>query len=270
MTAWRTCTGTCSMLTSTRLPSGGTILAISEPSLARMVETWLVRMSPGLGMSTMKYAMAKVTIGNSTNTAAQIAAARRTHFQLTWCAQLQSARRAGVPCPVGPPRCPGGGADPSGGCAPRPGRSRRGEPARPSIAALTSSSASHCRGFDGGLSNAALTSSMGSGRRGDRSSMTGGRIVVNRSSGAARRRRPCPDGVPVPPASGRSESGRSGSGRSPLACLPTGPVADARASLDDWSWCPSLFNGRAGAVARRPCAAAALRRACRAEHVRLD
>ena len=42
------------MLTSTRLPSGGTIFAISLPSLARIVDTWLVRMSPGLGMSTMK------------------------------------------------------------------------------------------------------------------------------------------------------------------------------------------------------------------------
>ena len=46
------------------------ILAISEPSLARIVETWLVRMSPGLGMSTMKYAIANVTIGSSTSTAA--------------------------------------------------------------------------------------------------------------------------------------------------------------------------------------------------------
>ncbi|COY59455.1 Uncharacterised protein [Mycobacterium tuberculosis] len=54
ITAWRTCIGTWLRLTSTRLPSGGTILAISEPSLARIVETWLVRMSPGLGTSTIR------------------------------------------------------------------------------------------------------------------------------------------------------------------------------------------------------------------------
>ena len=46
----------------------------------------------------------------------------------------------------------------------------------------------------------------------------------------------------------------------------TGPLA----SPDDWSWRPSLFNGRARAVARRPGAARPLGRACRAEHIRLD
>jgi hypothetical protein len=53
------------MPTSARLPSGGTIFAIWLPSLARMVETWLVRMSPGLGMSTMTYAIANVMIGSN-------------------------------------------------------------------------------------------------------------------------------------------------------------------------------------------------------------
>nr|CRL70086.1 hypothetical protein CPGR_00396 [Mycolicibacter nonchromogenicus] len=38
---------------STRLPSGGMILASSDPSLARIVDTWLVRMSPGEGTLVM-------------------------------------------------------------------------------------------------------------------------------------------------------------------------------------------------------------------------
>ena len=44
------------------------------------------------------------------------------------------------------------------------------------------------QGAEAAPSNAALTSSMGSGRRGDRSSRTGGRTVVIRSSGGSGRR----------------------------------------------------------------------------------
>jgi hypothetical protein len=57
-------------------------LAISLPSLARIVDTWAVRMSPGLGTSTIMYAIANVTIGSSTAITVATIRPRRTHFQL--------------------------------------------------------------------------------------------------------------------------------------------------------------------------------------------
>jgi hypothetical protein len=92
------------MLTSTRLPSGGTIFASSLPSLARMVDTWLVRMSPGLGTSTIMYAIAKVTMGSRIITAAAATSPRRTHLQLI-CGPCPGCLRGGRP---GGPPPPGG------------------------------------------------------------------------------------------------------------------------------------------------------------------
>ena len=140
------------MPTSTRLPSGGTIFAISLPSLARMVDTWLVRMSPGLGTSTITYAIANVMIGSSTASTAVTASPRRTHFQL-----ILTARVRGRP----------GGPDPGARRTAAAGRRRR---------------------LGGGVpSSAALTTSIGSRRRGSPASVTGGRTMVSRSSGAGGR-----------------------------------------------------------------------------------
>src|SRR3954447_20749850 len=102
------------MVTSTRLPSGGTIFASSLASLARIVDTWLVRMSPGLGTSTMRYAIAKVTIGSTISTAAAAYRLRRTHFQLI-CSRKLGLGAGGGP-PGGRPPPPGGRGGAGGGC----------------------------------------------------------------------------------------------------------------------------------------------------------
>src|SRR6476619_6252368 len=99
------------MLTSTRLPSGGTIFAISPPSLARIVDTWLVRMSPGLGTSTIMYAIANVMIGSTIIAATAMTSPRRTHFQLI-CGRDPGGLPGG--CDGGPPP-PGGRRAGTGG-----------------------------------------------------------------------------------------------------------------------------------------------------------
>src|SRR4029079_4941335 len=147
------------MLTSTRLPSGGTSFAISPPSLARIVDTWLVRMSPGLGTSTIMYAIANLTIGSQIIAATAITSPRRTHFQLICGGDagcLPGGRDGGPPSPGGRRGGTGGG----GGCF-----------------------------GGGGPSSAALTTSMGSRHCGGASSRTAGRIVVCRSSGGRLRAR---------------------------------------------------------------------------------
>jgi hypothetical protein len=224
----------------------------------------------------MKYAIANVTIGSSTSTAALMYAPRRTQSQLTCSVQAQS-RHGGRGPPPGPPNPPGrpgrrgGGGGPPGGPPPRLARPCRPEVGpRLSIAALTWSSASRRNGVDGGPANAALTSSMGSPRRGARSPLTGGRIVVIRSSGGAWRRRLIVGGASRRSGPRGSPPGRLGFGRSFGFLLPTRSVPGPRGSPDEGVWRPSLLNGRAGVVGRRPCASGASGRrgrARRAEHI---
>jgi len=142
-----------------------------------------------------------------------------------------------------------------GGCG-------RSEPVTPvASAAATASIGSRWAAFGRVPSNAALTASIGSRSPAALSSVTGGRIVVNRSSGGTGGRWPGEPG--------------SGGALPPLAS-PAGhfdppPVAGPLGtSVADRSWCSPLFTGRAGTVARRPRSAGALGRASRAEHIRLD
>jgi len=83
--------------------------------------------------------------------------------------------------------------------------------------------------------------------------MTGGRIVVSRSSGETWRRVAGPL-TRRPELSGSATVGIAGAARYPRAC-PRASVADPSASFNDLSRRPSLFNGRPGTVARGPCAA---------------
>lgn len=204
--------------------------------------------------------MVKVTIGSKIITAAAKPTDRRTHFQLIcW---IQSGHGLAARAPLGPP----GPAGPGGPAAPL-SRSCRGRGSGVFSAALTCSSGSRCRGVVGGLSRAALTSSIGSACREDRSSVTGGMIVVIRSSGGTWRRGPADE---------RASSGPPGFPRAWSTPSVAGPP---EASLDDWWWRPSLFTGRAGAVARRPRSSCPSRGpwrsrrprwTCRAQDIRLD
>src|ERR1700743_299021 len=221
--------------------------------------------------------MAKVTIGNSNSTTALITRPRRTQRRLMCWTQSQFSPESG-PLPSGPRGAawrrgrrggpPPGGRPPGSGGAPR--RARGGGV---SSAALTSSigargDASERNGPDGAAepSNPGFTASLGSPRPGNRSSVTAGRTVVSRSSGGAGRRRLDPG----PP----ERSPRSASLERPgFACFAPRSVGVPVSSLDDWSWGPSLFTGRSGALARRPRGPGApgrRRGACRAQHVRLD
>src|SRR5579884_2465403 len=157
-----------------------------------------------------------------------------------------------------------GGRPPGEGPPPNSGRGRRGGwGGPPSSAAATCSIGSRCGGLARVPSSAALTSSIGSRSPGDVSSVTGGRTVVSRSSGGmGRDRRGEVGGRPALPARPPSSLRL---GAPPPALLGT-PVLGR-------SWCPSLFTGRSGAVARCPGAARPPRRscwACCAQHVRLD
>src|SRR5712675_544975 len=109
-------------------------------------------MSPGLGTSTMRYAIAKVTIGSTISTATAAYSPRRSHFQLICPRKLGFGERGGPPGGPPPPGGRRGGA--GGGC------------------------------FGGGVpSSAALTTSIGSRRCGGVVARTAGKTVVNRSSG---------------------------------------------------------------------------------------
>src|ERR1700744_2382965 len=173
-----------------------------------------------------------------------------------WCSQSQSARWAqpgsgGFPPggPGGPGGRPPGGPPVGGPPEPPAGFSWRRDVLLSSAAeAMSSESRESADRDEGRPSSAAFTAAMGSRNRFGASSLTGGRIVVSRSSGGGvGRRRGCFDPPSAPDPIGLSAA--------------------------DWSCCPSLFTGRAGAVARRPGAARLPRRtsrACRAQHIRLD
>src|ERR1700744_4621088 len=180
-----------------------------------------------------------------------------------WCSQSQSARWAqpgsgGFPPggPGGPGGRPPGGPPVGGPPEPPAGFSWRRDVLLSSAAeAMSSESRESADRDDGRPSSAAFTASIGSRKRFGASSLTGGRIVVSRSSaGTAGRRDVC--------------RGGTGDGVGPASA-----PAPFGLSAADWSCCPLLFTGRAGAVARRPGAACLPRRtsrACRAEHIRLD
>ena len=100
------------------------------------------------------------------------------------------------------------------------------------------------------------------------SSRTGGRIVVNRSSGGTGGRGVAPGVCRGPPRCPPEERAD-----------PPAPAAPFGVSVADRSCCPSLFTGRAGVVARRTRAArtpwragwsSRAGRAGRAEQIRLD
>ncbi len=108
--------GIWSMSTSTRLPSGGTIFASSLPSLARIVDTWLVRMSPGFGHVDDQVGHRRTSRSGSTDHGRHrgVRAARRTHFQLilNWRARLRRPARAATA--TGPTAASGASADGGG------------------------------------------------------------------------------------------------------------------------------------------------------------
>src|ERR1700716_889446 len=69
-------------------------------------------MSPGLGTSTMRYAIANVTIGSTISTATAAYSPRRSHFQLICPRKLGFGDRGGPP---GGPPPPGGRRGGAGG-----------------------------------------------------------------------------------------------------------------------------------------------------------
>src|SRR5581483_3968684 len=155
---------------------------------------------------------------------------------------------------------PGGG--PPGGGPPVSGRCPRGGGALSSAAATVSIGA-RCGVLGRVPSSAALTSSIGSRRPGEVSSVTGGKTVVNRSSGGIGR------------CVGPLRAGREGPrDRRSRLCLGAPPRAGpSGTSGGEGAWGPSLFTGRAGTVARCPGAARPPRRtgrACRTQDIRLD
>src|ERR1700736_6561034 len=226
------------MSMSTRLPSGGTILAISLPSLARIVDTWLVRTSPGCGTLTIRYASEKVTRGSSTIRATLIATPLRTHFQLI---RRGCCGRGGV---GGLAPSSGGGGGPGDCCGPPPGRF---DDSVRSNAALTTSmsSWSGAAGWGAaGMTAVGGTSEREGGRaNGGRGSRAVGSSVVLLVSGAL---------------------GGCGRGWARSAAVP------CRISVAGRSGRSSLFTGHARVVARRPRAPRSRWGTHRAEHVRLD
>src|ERR1700716_313443 len=78
-------------------------------------------MSPGLGTSTMRYAIANVTIGSTISTATAAYSPRRSHFQLICPRKLGFGERGGPPGGPPPPGGRRGGA--GGGCVGGGGRS---------------------------------------------------------------------------------------------------------------------------------------------------
>src|SRR5690606_8705833 len=115
MTALRTCGGICSMVTSVRLPCGGTTLLMTVlPSWARIVATWLVLRSPGSGTETVVYANRKTALGTTIASATSTQQTRRTVFHGNF---RPDPLEPEPPAPPRPPPRVGGGPDGGPDCA---------------------------------------------------------------------------------------------------------------------------------------------------------